>query len=131
MRTLHVTDEEMQRIAREEKLEVLRPELGTRPRVYYKNLQRFRSVFIGGAVAGRQAGVEECIADARVRLGRAGQVLGEQRSDTYGEFRFSGLAPGSGAYTLEIEAARFAPKHLEVRVQDESLCLGAIELQPS
>jgi Fe-S-cluster-containing dehydrogenase component len=47
MRALHVDDEEMQRIAREEGLQVLHPEYRTKPRVYYKNLDRFYKAFIG------------------------------------------------------------------------------------
>ena len=34
-----------------EKLEVLKPELGTKPRVYYKNLWRYTTAFIGGSVS--------------------------------------------------------------------------------
>jgi Fe-S-cluster-containing dehydrogenase component len=37
-RTIKVDDAEMQRIQKDEGLEVLKPELGTKPRVYYKNL---------------------------------------------------------------------------------------------
>jgi len=131
MRTLHVTDEEMQRIVAEEGLEVLRPELGTRPRVYYKNLQRFHAVFIGGALTGELAGVVECIADARIRLERAGRMLAEQRSDTYGEFRFGGIEPGSGGYTLHVQDARFRDRSIAVQVQRDSVCLGPIALQPA
>jgi Fe-S-cluster-containing dehydrogenase component len=131
MRTVCVTDEEMQQLAAAEGLEVLQPELKTRPRVYYKNLQRFRSVFIGGALAGEIAGVVECVADATVRLERAGKTLAEQRSDTFGEFRFGGLEPGSGAYTLHVRDGRFRDKVVPVQVQDDSVCLGAIALEPA
>ncbi len=37
-RTIKVEYEEMQRIRAEESLEVFQPELGTKPRIYYKNL---------------------------------------------------------------------------------------------
>ena len=128
MRTLHVTDDEMQQIVQAEELEVLSPELKTRPRVYYRNLARFRSVFVGGAVTGVMAGALECIAAARVRLVRAGKTLAEQRSDTFGEFRFSNLGLDSGGYTLHIDAEGFREKVVEVQVRRESVCLGAIEL---
>jgi len=130
MRTLHVTDEEMRALAAEEKLEVLGPEHGTRPRVYYRNLARFRTVFIGGALTGAIAGVVECIAEARILLVRAGKTLAEERSDTFGEFRFRGIEPGSGAYTLRIEVAGFRTKVIDVEVLGDSVCLGAIELEP-
>jgi hypothetical protein len=128
MRTLHVTDDEMQKLVQAEELEVLAPELKTRPRVYYRNLKRFRSVFVGGAVTGVVAGVVECVAEARARLVQSGKTLAEQRSDTFGEFRFSGLGPDSGGYTLHIDAERFREKVIEVQVRGESVCLGAIEL---
>ncbi len=130
MRTLHVSDEEMQQVAQAEGLEVLSPELGTRPRVYYRNLARFRSVFIAGALSGMVAGVLECIVGARVRLVRAGHVLAEQRSDTFGEFRFGGLAPDSGTYTVHIQIERFPERVLEVQLLDDSVCFGEIRLDP-
>ena len=130
MRTLHVTDDEMKQLVEAEELEVLSPELKTRPRVYYRNLARFRSVFIGGALTGVLDGVLECIAEARVRLVRSGKTLAEQRSDTYGEFRFSGLKPDSGTYALHIEFEGFREKVIDVEVQRESVCLGAITLEP-
>ena len=49
MRTVHATDAEMQEMVKREGLEVLAPEHGTRPRVYYRNLSRFVSVFVGGS----------------------------------------------------------------------------------
>jgi Fe-S-cluster-containing dehydrogenase component len=129
MSTLHVTDVEMKRLAQAEGLEVLSPQLQTQPRVYYRHLERFRSVFIGGALTGMLAGVLECVAEARVRLERSRKVLAEQRSDTFGEFRFGALEPDSGAYTLHIEAEPFREKVIEVQVQRDSVCLGAIELE--
>jgi Fe-S-cluster-containing dehydrogenase component len=130
MRTLHVTDDEMKQLVQEEELEVLSPELQTRPRVYYRHLARFRSVFIGGALTGVLDGVLECVAEARVRLVRSGKTLAEQRSDTFGEFRFRGLKPDSGTYALHIEFEGFREKVIEVEVQRESVCLGAIALEP-
>ena len=131
MRTLHVTDEEMKRLAASEGLEVLSPEHGTRPRVYYRHLERFRSVFIGGALTGVVGGVLECIAEARVRLTRSGKTLAEQRSDTFGEFRFNSIEPDSGAYSLHIQADRFREKVIDLKVQRESVCLDAIKLEPA
>ena len=40
------TDEEFK-----EKLEVLNPDIDTKPRVFYKNLHRYNKCFIGGSVA--------------------------------------------------------------------------------
>ena len=132
MRTLHVEDAEMQRIVREEGLTVLHPEYGTRPRVYYKNFERWSKVFIAGSVAGEICGpmgkLLECIEGARVALEKDGARLGETLSDAYGDFRFSGLDGESGTYRLRIEEARFAPKTLEVAL-GQSAVLGDIVLE--
>jgi Fe-S-cluster-containing dehydrogenase component len=128
MRTLHVEDDEMRRIAREEKLSVLYPEYGTKPRVYYKNLDRWSKVFIAGSVAGRIGGVTECVEGARVMLQKNGAKLAEGVSDAYGDFRFSGLAEASGTYELYIDDARFAPKALAVSL-GKAAVLGTIILE--
>lgn len=125
MRAIKVSDEEMARRAAEEKLEVLHPEYGTRPRVYYRNLHRFEKAFLGGSLAAEVDGVEECIAGATVWLASAGRTIRESESDMFGDFRFDGLDPGT--YRLEIRAERFPPKALEVAVK-ESVVLGTIRL---
>ena len=65
MRALQVADEDMARMAREE-LEVMRPELGTKPRVYYRNLWRYSKCFIGGSVAEEKKGLVDCVEGASV-----------------------------------------------------------------
>jgi Fe-S-cluster-containing dehydrogenase component len=114
MTVLHVDDAEMQRIVREEKLSVLHPEYKTKPRVYYRNLDRWTKVFIAGSIAGKSGGVTECIEGARVTLEQNGAKLAEALSDPYGDFRFGGLDEGSGGYSLRIEESRFAPKTVAV-----------------
>lgn len=127
IRTLHVEDEEMRRIAAAEGLEVLRPELGTKPRVYYRNLGLYTKAFVGGSLAGAVGGVEECVAGARVSLSRGGRVVAETVSDTYGDFRFDGLAEDGGTYRIDVAGAGFAPKSVEF-VLDRSTYLGVIGL---
>jgi Fe-S-cluster-containing hydrogenase component 2 len=116
MSAICVEDDEMQRIVREQKLQVLRPELGTKPRVYYKNLDRWNKVFVAGSVAGKIGGVLECVEGAKVTLDKDGRRVAEAVTDPYGDFRFSGLDEGSGAYRVGISDARFASKSLEVRL---------------
>ena len=128
MRTVHADDEEMQRVAGDEKLEVLHPEYHTRPRVYYKNLDRFFKVFIGGSLAGELNGVTECVADARVTLQQGGRTVAETRSDAYGDFKFRGLEQNSGAYRIEITDARFGSRGVEFDLR-ESAYLGTIFLE--
>lgn len=124
MRTLHVSDAEMQDLVEREGLEVLSPEYGTRPRVYYRNLARFFSVFIGGALTQAVAGVVNCAAGVKVALMQGGKVVAEQMSSTFGEFRFRNLRSGSGTYTLCIDGAQA----LDVEVKQRSVYLGAINL---
>jgi Fe-S-cluster-containing dehydrogenase component len=118
MTSILVEDEEMQRIVREEKLQVLRPELGTKPRVYYKNLDRWTKAFVAGSVAGRIGGVLACVEGAKVTLDKDGHRVAEAVTDPYGDFRFTGLDEGSVAYRVGISDARFAPKSLEVKLGD-------------
>jgi Fe-S-cluster-containing dehydrogenase component len=125
MITLHVTDDEMAEIVKRDGLEVLLPELGTKPRVYYRNLSRFNNVFIAGALTKVAANVVDCASGVPVALVQGNKVLAEQSSDTFGEFRFRDLKPGSGTYALRVGAGL---RTLEVEVKEKSVCLGAIDL---
>jgi Fe-S-cluster-containing dehydrogenase component len=104
-RTLKVDDAEMQRIKAEEGLEVLKPELGTRPRVYYKNLHLITHCFVGATVVVDVKGVEECAAGAEVLLKKGGREVGRAVTDTFGEFKIDRLPPNSGDYRLEVRSA--------------------------
>lgn len=126
-RTIHVEDSEMRRIQAEEGLEVLRPELGTRPRVYYKNLHKMTTCFVGGTVVERVAGVEECAAGAEVVLSRDGHEVGRATTDTFGEFVIDGLEPNSAGYRLEVDG-RSGSTSTELDVGVESRYLGVIDL---
>jgi Fe-S-cluster-containing dehydrogenase component len=127
MRTVLADDDEMRDIVQRDKLEVLHPEYATRPRVYYKNLDRFLKAFVGGSLAGEVGGITECIEGARVSLHRAGREIAEIRSDPYGDFKFRGLEENSGTYRIEIADGRFATKSVEFDLQ-ESAYLGTISL---
>ena len=69
MRAIKLEDDEMARMARDESLEVMKPE-PDRPRVYYRNLWRYSKSFIGGSVATEADGVVDCVEGAHVRLTR-------------------------------------------------------------
>jgi Fe-S-cluster-containing dehydrogenase component len=127
MRALKVEDDEMARMARDEKLEVMKPELGTKPRVWYRNLWRYSTCFIGGSVSAEAGGIVDCVEGARVRLVKDGAVIAEQASDNFGDFKFDRLAEGSGRYAIEIEAPG-KPKKIVEAVLGESLTLGEIRL---
>jgi hypothetical protein len=117
----------MQRTARDEGLEVMRPELGTKPRVYYRTLWRYLKCFIGGSVSVEANGVVDCVEGATVRLIRNGKPVAELQSDNYGDFKFDKLDENSGAYVVEIEAKGHGKKTVEAKL-GVSINLGEIRL---
>jgi Fe-S-cluster-containing dehydrogenase component len=102
MRAIKVDDAQMAEQVRSEKLKVLKPELGTRPRVYYKNLHRFIDCFIGGSVVASEAGRIQCVEGAAVELIRDGKIVQHTVTDTFGDFRFDGLDVDSGKWQVKI-----------------------------
>jgi Fe-S-cluster-containing dehydrogenase component len=126
MRAIKVDDAEMARLAREQGLEVMKPEAGTKPRVYYRNLWRYTKCFIGGSVSDSAAGVIDCVEGATVKLMKDGRVVAETATDNYGDFKFDRLDPESGAYTVEV-AAQGRKKVVEATL-GESLNLGEIRI---
>jgi Fe-S-cluster-containing dehydrogenase component len=127
MRAIKVEDAEMARIAREERLEVMKPEAGTKPRVYYRNLWRYSKCFIGGTLAAEADGVVDCVEGASVRLSKDGRVVAETVSDNYGDFKFDKLDEGSGPYLVEISAAGRPKRTVEAKL-GASINLGEIRL---
>jgi Fe-S-cluster-containing dehydrogenase component len=126
MRAIKVEDEEMARIAGEQELEVMKPEAGTRPRVYYKNLWRYAKCFIGGSVSAEANGTVDCVEGATVRLLKDGAPVATTTTDSYGDFKFDRLNEGSGRYSVEISALGRS-KSVEATL-GESRNLGEIRL---
>jgi Fe-S-cluster-containing dehydrogenase component len=102
LRAVKQDDAAMQAQARAESLTVLRPELGTKPRVYYGNLHRFDKCFIGGSAIAEIDGVTECVADAAVVVRKAGAEVARTTTDAFGDFKCDGFEPDSGLYTVAI-----------------------------
>jgi Fe-S-cluster-containing dehydrogenase component len=127
MRAIKVEDAEMARLAREEGLEVMKPEAGTKPRVYYRNLWRYSKCFIAGTLAAEANGMVDCVEGARVRLTRDGRTVAESTSDNYGDFKFDKLDEGSGRYVVEITAEGRSTKSVETQL-GASVNLGEIRL---
>jgi len=117
----------MAALAAREHLRVLNPEFETRPRVFYKNLGRFDQCFIGGSVVAELAGVEDCVEGAEVVLSQSGQEIARQTTDVFGDFKFDGLEPDSGQYTVEVRHADVGAATVEGQV-GESCYLGSIAL---
>jgi Fe-S-cluster-containing dehydrogenase component len=101
-RSVKVEEAEMQELIVTEELEVLQPELHTKPRVYYKNMHFFTKCFVGGSVAGLVDDVDECMAGAEVLLTKDGREVGRSTTDTFGEFKIDDLEPNSGHYEIAV-----------------------------
>jgi Fe-S-cluster-containing dehydrogenase component len=127
MRAAKLEDNEMTRLAREEELQVLKPELGTRPRIYYKNLWRYTKCFIGGSVSERRGDVIDCVDGAQVRLVQNGVTVAELTTDNYGDFKFDKLDEDSGCYVVEIVAHGSVRKSIEATL-GSSINLGEIRI---
>jgi len=126
MRAVCVEDDEMAQITSEQNLEVMKPELGTKPRIYYKNLWRYTQCFIAGSVSAEAKGVVDCVEGANVRLIKDGAVVAETATDNYGDFKFDRLDENSRAYVVEIVAER-TKKSIKTQL-GASVMLGEIRL---
>ena len=126
MRAIKVEDDEMAQMAQSEHLEVLKPEAGTKPRVYYRNLWRYSKSFIGGSVASDVGGIIDCVEGANVRLIKDGHTVARTTTDNYGDFKFDRLDDNSGRYTVEVVAGD-KTKMLDANL-GTSVFLGEIRL---
>jgi len=127
-RSVKVEDQEIQRIKEEEGLEVLQPELGTKPRVYYKNLHLMTKCFVSGSVVANVEGIEECAENAEVILKQNGSEVARATTDIFGEFKIDKLGKKSGQYELEVISDSSGSASMEFDLGDESLYLGVIAL---
>ncbi len=127
MRAVKVEDSEMERLAREEKLDVMNPEWGAKPRVYYKNLWRYSKCFIGGTVSTKAGDSVDCVEGAKVQLKKGNSVVSETTTDNFGDFRFDRLDENSGTYLIEI-ATKDGTKRIVETALGASINLGEIRL---
>ncbi|SDD54991.1 4Fe-4S dicluster domain-containing protein [Sporomusa acidovorans] len=104
------------------KAEVMRPELGTRPRTYYLNLPK---LFIAGEVWDQAS--DEIIEGAKLTLTNTSGVKMEAESDDFGDFWFRKLNPGT--YTLKVEAAGYQTVVKNTIELQDSLNIGDIPMQ--
>ena len=104
------------------KAEILKPELGAKPRVYYLNIPR---KFIAGTVYDPVE--KEVIIGATCTLtGPKASNKKTTTTDGFGDFWFEGLE--EGVYNLKIEAKGFAPKSFDKLSTEKDVNLGDIPL---
>jgi Fe-S-cluster-containing dehydrogenase component len=121
------SDAGMAERAAREGLRVLQPELKTRPRIWYRNLARLDHCFIGGTVSRMSEGVTDCVEGATVELYQNDNLVMSSTTDTFGDFRFDGLAPASGDYEVRVRQGS-ERRTLTVTLREDSIYIGEIAL---
>lgn len=122
-----ISDAKMQERVDAEALEVLKPEFNTKPRVYYRNLYRYKKCFIGGTVVAPVNGVEECLEDAKIQVFQDNNLIGTTTTDEFGEFKLDKLEPNSGDYRVSIRHPDCGEMIINTHL-DSSRYLGVIQL---
>jgi hypothetical protein len=90
MEFLMADDAEMAARVAAEALEVFKPELGTSPRVYYKNMHRWTKVFVAGSAYFADSG--DCAEGCEVTISKDGAVVGSATTNNFGDFLVDKLA---------------------------------------
>ena len=98
-----IDDFAMKARAQKENLRRLHEKLGAEPRVWYRDLDRWETCFIGGSVSAKVNGLVDVVAEAKVSLVKDGQILANGLTDAFGDFRFDRLPANSGAYRIEVQ----------------------------
>ena len=101
--------------------QVMKPELGTKPRVYYLNVPKR---FIAGTVY--DPAEKEVVIGATVTATAAGGASCSVETDAFGDFWIEGL--DEGAYAVTIAADGFSPATCEVSTVQQDVSLGDIPL---
>ena len=97
-----------------------------KPRVLYKNLHRYTSCFIAGALCFTEDGAERAAVGAKVRLSAGGVPLKEVDADFFGEFKFDGIPCDTGVFRIDCTLRGFKPKEVELSVDRESVGLAPL-----
>jgi Fe-S-cluster-containing dehydrogenase component len=127
LQAIKVSDQEMAEIAQREGLEVRAPQLGTKPRVYYKNLYRIDKCFIGGSVEVARNGIRECLEGCQMQVRKADRTVGCVKTDSFGEFKVDRLPRNSGLYEVSIDGGVFGTRTITVDLK-ESVYIGSFLL---
>jgi hypothetical protein len=100
-----IDDVAMKERAQNEGLRRLHEDLGAAPRVWYRDLDRWETCFIGGSVSATIDGQVECVTDAKVTLLHDGVEIAQTTTDAFGDFQFKKLPKNSGLYEVEARHA--------------------------
>jgi len=123
---VYVDDTEMQQMSESMDLEVLHPEYGLSPRVYYKNSYLYNRCFISGSIALKE--INECADGAKVTVKNgSGEIIDTTMTNNYGDFKIDNLKSNSGNYSLEFAFPGYQPQQRSVDLK-ESVDIGVIFL---
>jgi Fe-S-cluster-containing dehydrogenase component len=123
-----VTDAAMAERASKENLRTRNPEWATKPRVYYRGMDRYDHFFIGGSATATIGGVDECIEGATVELQHGDAVIARSTTDGFGDFRFDHLPGDGGLYEVSLNHLVYGSAKRSVTVTQASVYLGSIVL---
>lgn len=127
MRAILVDDVELEQLVAAESLEVRSPELGARPRVFYRNMNRFTKCFIGGNIVTARSGGQENVNGAIVRVLSGQTQVAETITDSFGDFKIDGFDRNSGAYMVEARHNLYGTANAAVSLGNSSY-LGSLVL---
>ena len=116
---------EIAALAAAEGLERYRDGLGTKPRVYYKNLYRWDKAFVACALV--FGDTDECAEGVLATVELDGRPVGEAASDNFGEVLVDKLEPGK-EYVVTVAPVGYKPVSLAVKL-DKSRNLGTVVLE--
>ena len=125
-----VSDASMAERAARENLRTRNPEWGTKPRVYYRGMDRFDHCFIGGSVTAVIGGIDECIEGVTVEL-RRDKTIARSTTDAFGDFKFDSLPGDSGSYDVFLSHVAHGSARRRVTLARASIYLGPIVLSQS
>ena len=113
--------DEFQKMVEVFDLEVLHPEYGLKPHVYYRNLYRYTKNYAWGAIL-----VDgDCYEGAHCELEKDGEIIATCETNYFGDFKFDGL--DDGEYVIHAEADG-KKKDIEFVIAGKSLNLDYNEM---
>jgi Fe-S-cluster-containing dehydrogenase component len=118
-------DDEMARRVADEELERYRDDLGTKPRVYYRNVHRWTKAFVALSVV--FGDTDECAEGATVTVTLDGAKLGAAVADTFGDVLVDMLEQGR-EYNVTVSHDGYEPVTLAVML-DDNRNLGRVFLE--
>ena len=116
----------MAALMKAEALEIYRPELGTAPRVFYKNLYKWTKVFVAGSAYFADSG--DCADGCDVTISRDDAVVAKATTNNFGDFLVDRLDAGT-EYTVAIAAAGYKPVECKAVPTVAGLTLPAVGLE--